>query len=572
MTPVHLKTLEAKPHTAVYRMHKYFARRPWNVFSDFLSHYSSEGDIVLDPFCGGGVTVVEALKLHRKAVGVDVNPIATYVTSMECAPIDLVEFRSLFTQLTNRIMSELSSFYRTRCNKCQSEAIADWLEWDEKTKSIIRIKCDCPTCGTIEKVATASDHRLVRDIERNFESIVKERDLWYPLTRIPNGVKTDYLLAQKLVGFHQLFTRRNLLALSILRKEIARLPNVPAKDILSFAFSSSLKWASRQSHLRGEIVEGWAMHAYWIYPKSLELNVWNIFKRRFNAVYRGKNYSNDHIGNFLRLAHEFHELLVGDATCLILNRTSANLPIPDNTIDAVITDPPYGGNVNYTELSDFWYVWMNDGELIEKKDEVIINRTQRKTLADYETLLQGIFKECYRVLKPGRYLVSTFNSKDFRVVASFISAAVRSGFTLPSNSVKYQAPIRPYMTTFHAMQIGAFVGDFVFAFRKNPARLRAMAEDVQLHSLKNALARVVDESAKSGRPEPKIRERAYGLLIPFLTKHALTQETACREAADFFEREIRLYEGHLKSTRERLTETRRRKFRKSTENSNSGHH
>jgi SAM-dependent methyltransferase len=553
-------------------MHKYFARRPWNVFSDLLSQYSSEGDIVLDPFCGGGVTVVEALKLRRKAVGVDVNPIATYVTSMECAPADLVELRSLFTQLTNRIGNELSSLYRTRCNKCQSEAFADWLEWDEKTKRITRIKCDCPTCGSFEKAATATDYRLVRDIGGNFESIVKERDLWYPLTRIPKGVKTDYLLAQKLVGFHQLFTKRNLLALSILRKEISMLPGAPAKDMLSFAFSSSLKWASRQSHLRGEIVEGWAMHAYWIYPKSLELNVWNIFNRRFNAVYRGKSYSNDHIGNFLRFAHEFNELVVGDATCLILNRSSANLPIPDNAIDAVITDPPYGGNVNYAELSDFWYVWMNDRKLIEKKDEVIINRTQRKTLADYETLLQGIFNECYRVLKPDGTLVSTFNSKDFRVVASFISAAVRSGFALPSNSVQYQAPIRPYMTTFHAMQIGAFVGDFIFAFRKSATGLRTVAEDVQLQSLKNALARAIDESAKSGRPEPMIREQAYGLLIPFLTKYALTQETACREAADFFERKIRLYEGHLKSTRERLIETRRRKFRKSTDNSSSSNH
>ena len=314
------------------------------------------------------------------------------------------------------------------------------------------------------------------------------------------------------------------------------------------------------------------MHAYWIYPKNLELNVWNIFKRRFNAVYRGKSYSNDHIGNFSRFAREFSELVVGDATCLILNRGSANLPIPDNTIDAVITDPPYGGNVNYAELSDFWYVWMNDAKLIEKKDEVIINRTQRKTLADYETLLQGIFNECYRVLKPDGNLVSTFNSKDFRVVASFISAAVRSGFILPSNSVQYQAPIRPYMTTFHAMQIGAFVGDFIFAFRKSATGLRAEVGNVQLQSLKNALALAIDENAKSGRPEPMIREQAYGLLIPFLTKYALTQETACREAADFFERKIRLYEVHLKSTRKRLIETRRRKFRKSTENSSSSNH
>jgi len=88
---------------------------------------------------------VEALKLRRKVVGVDVNPIAAYVTSNECAPADLAEFRSLFTQLTDRVENELSSLYRTHCNKCRSEAVADWLEWDEKTKHILRIKCECPT-------------------------------------------------------------------------------------------------------------------------------------------------------------------------------------------------------------------------------------------------------------------------------------------------------------------------------------------------------------------------------------------------------------------------------------------
>ena len=562
MTSAYSKTLVAKPHTAVYRMHKYFARRPWNVFSDLISQYSSQRDIVLDPFCGGGVTVVEALKLRRKVVGVDVNPVAAYVTSMECAAADLVEFHSLFTQLTDRVGNELSSLYRTHCNKCRSDAVADWLEWDEKAKRIIRIKCNCPTCGPFEKAAIDEDYRLVTHIERNFESTVKERDLWYPLTRIPEGVKTDYLLARKLVTFNQLFTKRNLLALSILRKEISKFARTPAKDLLSFAFSSSLKWASRQSHLRGTIVEGWAMHAYWIYSKSLELNVWNIFKRRFSAVHRGKSYSNDHIGNSSKFARDFNELVDGDATCLVLTRNGADLPIPDNAVDTVITDPPYGGNVNYAELSDFWYVWMNDGKLIEKKDEVIINRSQGKSLADYERLLKGVFDECYRVLKVDGNFVSTFNSKDFRVVASFITAAVRSGFILPPNGVQYQAPIRPYMTTFHAMQIGAFVGDFVFTFKKSLAKPSVMVEAVQLQSLKNALALLVDQNAKNGRSEPMIREQAYGILIPFLAKYALTREEACSEAADFFEKQIRLRESHFKSTRERLTKARRRKLRK----------
>ncbi len=545
-------------------MHKYFARRPWNVFSALLSQYSSEGDIVLDPFCGGGVTVVEALKLRRKAIGVDVNPIATYVTSMECAPADLPEYRSLFAQLTDRVGNELASLYRTECTKCRADTVADWMEWNEKTKRIMRIKYDCPTCGSSEKSPAISDYRLVTRIERRFNSVVKERGLWFPRTRIPRGVKTDYLLAQKLVSFDQLFTKRNLLALSIIRKEISKFARSPARDLLSFTFSCSLKWASRQSHLRGAIVEGWAMHAYWIYPRSLELNVWNIFKRRFVAVQKGKSYSNETIGNFVRFAHDFSQLADGDATCLVLTRSGADLPIPDNSVDTVITDPPYGGNVNYAELADFWYTWMNEnGNLIEKKDEAIINRWQGKSLEDYERLLKGVFDECYRVLKPDGDFVSTFNSKDFRVVGSFVTAAAKAGFTLDPKDVLYQPPIRPYMTTFHAMQIGAFVGDFVFRFkRRTTKRIVPVDEAQDLENLKVAISQIVDLSAKNGRPEPTIREKAYALLIPFLAKHALTRESSCRDAANFFESKVKTYESYFKNTRKKLTETRKRVFTK----------
>jgi len=43
----------AKPHTPVYKMHTYFARRPWSVFRSLIEHYSNSGSIILDPFCGG---------------------------------------------------------------------------------------------------------------------------------------------------------------------------------------------------------------------------------------------------------------------------------------------------------------------------------------------------------------------------------------------------------------------------------------------------------------------------------------------------------------------------------------
>lgn len=562
MTSAFAKIVEAKPHSPVYTMHKYFARRPWNVFSELISHYSSPGNIVLDPFCGGGVTVVESLKLRRKAIGVDVNPLAAYVTEMECRPLLLHSFREAFSQVSKKAGPEISSLYRTKCAKCGSHAIADWIEWDETSGQIVRLKYDCPKCGSSgEKAPAKHDLRLANEIGETFEDRVKQRNLWFPRTPIPNGDKTNSLLSQNVKFFHELFTKRNLLALSILFNAISGLENGETKDFLNFAFSSSLKWASRQSHLRGEIVEGWAMHAYWIYPKSLEINVWNTFKRRTAAIVRGKKYSNQHIGDFCKLAERFNDLVNGSATCLVLNKSSLNLPIPDNSVDAIITDPPYGGNVNYAELADYWFIWMSDGRTIEKKDEVIINKTQGKALDDYEELLGAVLKECHRILKPERHLVSTFNSKDVRVVASFVTAASKAGFTLHPDGLVYQKPIRPYTTTFHAMQIGAFVGDFIFTFAKErtpqPSGTSARRN---LSDLKEALTGLIADALKGGATEPQLREKAYRILIPFLSDNARSDSVACREAIGFFEDRMREHDLYFRELRKEITEKRRRKF------------
>jgi hypothetical protein len=302
------------------------------------------------------------------------------------------------------------------------------------------------------------------------------------------------------------------------------------------------------------------MHAYWIYPKSLEINVWNTFGRRFEAIYRGKRYGNQEIGN-CRVVETFTELEETPVSCLILTRSSANLPLPNASIDAVITDPPYGGNVNYAELSDYWTIWNSDGGTTNKGEEAIINKTRNKTLEDYQAVLHSVFKECHRVLKPQRYLVSTFNSKDLRVVASFVIAASQAGFTLHPNGLLYQSPIRAYTTTFHAMQVGAFVGDFIFTFvKENGSKVDATIVPKELSEYKSQVSDLINKGINRSLTEPEIREKAYFALIPFVSKYAIVALPSCNEAVDFFEQEMAQYDAHFKKLRQETIEKRRRVY------------
>jgi len=55
--------LVAKTHSPMYIMHKYWARKPHNVVSEYIKNYTKEGDIVLDPFASSGVTAIKAVRL-----------------------------------------------------------------------------------------------------------------------------------------------------------------------------------------------------------------------------------------------------------------------------------------------------------------------------------------------------------------------------------------------------------------------------------------------------------------------------------------------------------------------------
>lgn len=77
-SPIPADRQSAKRH---YGVHPYFTRRPHNVVRRYILHYTREGDRVLDPFGGSGVTAVEAFLENRAGVQNDINPLANFIAS-----------------------------------------------------------------------------------------------------------------------------------------------------------------------------------------------------------------------------------------------------------------------------------------------------------------------------------------------------------------------------------------------------------------------------------------------------------------------------------------------------------
>ena len=90
-------------HTAMYNWHKFWGRKTWNVVSAFIGSYCHPDGAVLDPFYGSGVTALEALKLGRRVIAVDLNPVATEILRLTILPVDLVELENAFHRVENEV-------------------------------------------------------------------------------------------------------------------------------------------------------------------------------------------------------------------------------------------------------------------------------------------------------------------------------------------------------------------------------------------------------------------------------------------------------------------------------------
>jgi adenine-specific DNA methylase len=140
-----LSVRERNAFKPVYKMHKWFARRSSSIFRavllgaalpsedagrpiDLMEEFyqGHRGDPrlrrpdgaplrVLDPFMGGGTTVVEALRLGFDAIGYDLNPIAWFIVRGETTPLDLVQFDAAAKRVADKVRDELLELYRTRC-------------------------------------------------------------------------------------------------------------------------------------------------------------------------------------------------------------------------------------------------------------------------------------------------------------------------------------------------------------------------------------------------------------------------------------------------------------------------
>lgn len=87
-----------------FGVHGYFTRQAWNVVAEYIKNFSKKGDVVLDPFGGSGVTAIEALMNGRKAISIDLNPMAVFIVQSLLTPVKFSEFANAFDCVKNEYL------------------------------------------------------------------------------------------------------------------------------------------------------------------------------------------------------------------------------------------------------------------------------------------------------------------------------------------------------------------------------------------------------------------------------------------------------------------------------------
>jgi putative DNA methylase len=209
--------------------------------------------------------------------------------------------------------------------------------------------------------------------------------------------------------------------------------------------------------------------------------------------------------------------------------------LAESSVDAVVTDPPFGGLLHYSELSDFFYVWLRlvleqkypahfTAEYVPKTLEAVANRARQPDAPEafYQRILTDCWREAFRVLRPGGILVFTFHHREDEPWVSVLESLFDAGFYLEATY-----PIRGDETKGEGAAPGTFGSqtieyDIIHVCRKRMAepqsiswaRLRRLiVDDVR------RIANLLSQHQKEGLPAADLQVIKRGKALEYFSRH-----------------------------------------------------
>ena len=295
-------------------------------------------------------------------------------------------------------------------------------------------------------------------LERAEQTLKENWDRWeamdlIPTERIPEGHKTAEPLRLGIERWCDMYTPRQLLGLLTAMETLHdMIPEIMAQHgkergtaivhYLQYMIDKCVDYNSRQT--RWHYSRGVAIGTFGRHDFSLK---WTFCELILTSPSTGLKWGMDQV---IDAYTGICDLLKGSKLTLptVLNGSAANMGIPDKAADIICVDPPYYNNVQYAELSDFFYVWQKrtfrglypevfGRRLTNKQDEAVANPVRDGSAANadqtYEKLMSEIFAECRRVMKDHGILTMMFTHKTQEAWETLTRALIENGWIISSS-------------------------------------------------------------------------------------------------------------------------------------------
>jgi DNA modification methylase len=400
-----------KNYDKISKLHKYWSRKPWYLIEKSILEYSKEGDLVLDPFIGSGTVALESLLNKRKSVGYDLNPFACFLSTelVDNIDFDIEIYNTELHRIEEFMKKNILPLYHTLKNdKSQFNENSILLYWYSGTKHPEDHNC-----------ILTDEHFKVR-IKSTIDSKILNKKFALngnvPNNKFPKEFYKDRFSYKGYSKVSDFYSSRNLSALSSLHQHLKD-SDYYYKNLFLIAFTNTVL---HTSYLKGNNVRPLGVNNYWIPDDNIQENVvWRYLDRAKNVAIAKSTIKNRWIEknkpNILKPE--------------ILNKSSLKLnEFKDNSVDYIITDPPYGDVIQYSELSFIWNSWMD--LVYENKNEVIINPKQDKNSKDFLDSIKIFIDNSFRVLKNESKFTLCFQNKNIDIWYSILELIKESGFSL----------------------------------------------------------------------------------------------------------------------------------------------
>lgn len=449
--------VEEDKHDLIYNIHGYHTKVPPKAIQAYIEHYTIPGDIVFDGFCGSGMTGIAAqlCEPQRSAVISDLSSYAAFISSNYNSPNTSGVISELET-IIDDIEHKYGDYYKTKhtgtisgtinyvvwscvyfCPVCGNEFIYYELMTKYGMKSTQSVfKCD--KCNA-ELERSKLEQKKTKDYDKELDTVTEiatrvpvlinysvgksrynkkpdEADLarlqkieaemigYFPRQTVSHGDETERLFRAGINHIKQLYPRR---ALFFLSKAWEACNDDNKKLFLITSALPKLTMLNRFMPEHGSrALVGPRAGTFYLPPLFVE---------------------NDVIGQLRFQLRKLQNLHYSKGTVLVSNQSTTDLKnIPNNSIDYIFVDPPFGANIMYSELNQVAEAWIKI--FTAPKTEAIINKTQGKGVPEYQSLMTTCFKELYRVLKPHRWITVEFHNSKNSIWNSIQEALSVSGF------------------------------------------------------------------------------------------------------------------------------------------------